>query len=75
MFDKVRRALQSLAAGWAKAPSRKEALTLDADEWRVKQKLGAAFFRKRLTPNSRVARILSLDDVELDIARRKGWLR
>jgi hypothetical protein len=50
-------------------------MRLDADEWAVKQKLGRAFFTKRLNPNTKVARVASLTGAEYQLARQRGWVR
>lgn len=54
-------------------PTRNE-MRLDSDAYAVKQKLGKAFFTKRLNGNTRVARIMSLTKPEWELARSRGWI-
>lgn len=49
-------------------------MRLDSDEWYVKQKLGRSFFTRRLSENTRHARIASLTGQEYDLAKNRGWL-
>jgi len=55
-------------------PTQKE-LRLDADEYTVKRKLGRSFFTRRITPNTRAARLASLTQQEYMLARNRGWTR
>lgn len=50
-------------------------LRLDADEYAVKQKLGRSYFTRRITPNTRSARLASLTHAEYLLARARGWTR
>jgi len=56
-----------------RTPTRNE-MHLDADEWAVKRKLGRSYFTRRLNPNTRVARIASLNEAEYELARNRGWV-
>lgn len=73
-FRRLMRALAPVFALGKMKPSRRD-MALDADEWKAKQKLGRAFFTRRLTPNSRAARVASLTDKEYELAKRRGWIR
>lgn len=55
------------------APSRRE-LRLDANEFAVKRKLGRSFFTRQLNPNTRAARIMSLNREEWELAKERGWI-
>lgn len=50
-------------------------LRLDADEYAVKRKLGRSFFTRRITANTRAARLASLTHAEYLLARARGWTR
>jgi hypothetical protein len=50
-------------------------MRLDSDEWAVKQKLGRSFFTRRITENTRHARLSSLTPQEYALAKSRGWVR
>ena len=50
-------------------------LRLDADEYTVKRKLGRSFFTRRITLNTRAARLASLTQGEYMLAKGRGWTR
>ena len=72
-FKKARDAFAPLfqAAG-ERTPNQNE-MRLDADEYVVKRKLGRSFFTRRLTANTRAARIASLEHGEYLLAKNRGW--
>lgn len=73
-FNRARKMFRDLfALSGEQEPSRNE-LRLDADEWAVKRKLGRSFFTRHITPNTRAARIASLNRAEYDLARARGWI-
>ena len=81
MFDAIKKGFQAarslFAAQFAaigESPPTRNEMTLDADEFNVKRKLGKSFFTRQLSHNARVARILSLSQDEYQLASEKGWL-
>ena len=50
-------------------------LRLDADEYAVKRKLGHSFFTRRITRNTRYARLAGLTQQEYLLAKARGWTR
>lgn len=55
-------------------PSVRDLTYLQHDEFRVKQKLGQAFFRRKMNSNTRRARIRTLTQDEKRIAIHHGWI-
>lgn len=82
MFDAIRKGFKKardlfaplFAAKGESTPTQNE-MRLDADEWLVKKKLGKAYFTKQLNPNTRNARIASLNQAETELAQARGWVR
>lgn len=73
-YTTARKAMGGLfAAVGDDAPSRRE-LRLDANEFAVKRKLGRSFFTRQLNPNTRAARIMSLNREEWELAKERGWI-
>ncbi len=82
MFDAIKKGFKKASKLFAPLfqtqgqalPTQNE-MRLDADEWQVKQKLGKSYFTKRLNPNTRTARIASLNRSEYELAQARGWVR
>jgi hypothetical protein len=80
MFDNIRKGFKKardlfaplFTAAGQTTPTQNE-MRLDADEWTVKQKLGRSFFTRRVTANTRAARIASLTNGEYQLAKDRGW--
>ena len=72
-FKKARDAFAPMFQAVGQNTPTQNEMRLDADEWTVKQKLGRAFFTRRVTANTRAARIASLTGPEYDLARNRGW--
>ncbi len=73
-FKKARDAFLPLFKEQGEETPTQNEMRLDAHEWMVKRKLGRSFFTKRLTPNTRVARISSLNHQEWRLAKNRGWI-